>query len=263
MTRTLQLQRPLAFFDLETTGLDVDADRIVEICVVMLAPDGERTVKTRRINPGVPIPPEATAVHGISDADVAGMPEFRKIAKGLHELLTGCDLAGYNIERFDIKLLRAEFKRCGLEFPPADAKIVDAYTIFSGRERRDLQAALRFYCDKDLQGAHSAEADVLATVDVLHGQLQRYADLPDTVDGLHAECHPVDPNAVDPEGKFVFRDGEAVFGFGKAQKGQTLRHVAAVDRGFLHWMLKSDFSPQVKAIVAEALKGNFPEPKSA
>lgn len=261
--RTLDLQRPLAFFDLETTGLDVEHDRIVEICVITLHPNGDRTTKTRRIHPGMPIPAGATAVHGITDADVQDCPRFGQIARGLIELLSGCDLGGYNIERFDIKLLRAEFGRCQIAFPDADCKIIDAYTIFSARERRDLSAAVQFYCDRELVGAHSAQADVLATIDVLHGQLQRYADLPTAIADLHAHLHPVDPNAVDPEGRFVWQDDQVVFNFGTKQKGLSLQRVAQTDRGFLQWMLRADFAPQAKKIAHDALAGVFPQRSAA
>lgn len=258
--RTLQLQRPIAFFDLETTGLDTDNDRIVEICVVKWQPNGDREIKTRRVNPLRPIPPDATAVHGIGDADVADCPDFGKLAKGLHALLDGCDLGGYNIERFDVPMLQAEFKRHQLVWPADWTQIVDVYGIFASRERRDLAAAVQFYCGHDLEDAHSAQADVLATIDVLHGQLQRYADLPNDVATLHAQAHPVDPNAIDPEGKFVWRDGEAVINFSKI-KGMPLREMAIHERGFLRWMLdKGKFGDKAREIARNALQSQFPVP---
>ncbi len=255
--RELKLDRPLVFFDLETTGLDTDRDRIVELCTVTIQPGGERAVWTQRIHPGVPIPHEATQVHGISDADVADCPRFADLADDLFGRLQGCDLGGYNIERFDLKLLRQEFQRCGKNFPAAGTRIVDAYAIFASRERRDLTAALRFYCGRALQGAHSAEADVLATVDVVLAQLQRYPDLPDTVQALHDEQHPHNPDALDPEGKLMWQDGAPTFTFGKV-KGQTLQRVARSDAGYLRWMLNGTFSDELKHIVAEALQGRFP-----
>ncbi|MBM4344730.1 MAG: 3'-5' exonuclease [Deltaproteobacteria bacterium] len=260
--RELKLDRPLVFFDLETTGLDTDKDRIVELCTVTLLPDGSRSVWTQRVHPGIPIPADATAVHGIADADVADCPRFAELAEGLHTRLQGCDLAGYNIERFDLKLLKQEFSRCGKPFPVAGTRIVDVYGVYASRERRDLTAALRFYCGRELQGAHSAEADVLATVDVLMAQVQRYADLPDTVQALHDEQHPHNPDALDPDGKLLWQDGAPTFTFGKI-KGWTLQKVVRTDPGYLRWMLSGSFSDELKRIVADALDGRFPVRREA
>lgn len=265
--RTLHLQRPLVFFDLETTGLDVERDRIVELGFVKLMPDGERQTRSRRIHPGVPIPPEATAVHGISDADVADCPTFSRIAKDLHTWLSGCDLGGYNVERFDMPLLAAEFRRVQLAFPAENTLVVDAYRIFAQREGRDLTSAYRFYCAKELQGAHSAEADILATVEVLQGQLERYLDLPTDISGLHAVCHPIDPNAVDSGGRLIWRNAEAVVSFGK-HRGRTLREMSAQEPGYLRWLISGDFATDLKDIATQALRGVFPvrpmtEPRDA
>ncbi len=255
--RELKLDRPLVFFDLETTGLDTDKDRIVEVCTVALMPDGQRSIWTQRINPGVPIPAEATAVHGIGDADVADCPRFADLAEGLFSRLHGCDLGGYNIERFDLKLLRQEFARCGKSFPENGTRIIDAYTVFATRERRDLTAALRFYCGRDLQDAHSAQADVLATVDVLLAQLQRYDDLPDSVQAIHDEQHPHIPGALDPDGKLMWQDGAPTFTFGRI-KGVTLERAVRSESSYLRWLLTASFSDELKKIVAEALAGRFP-----
>lgn len=255
--RALRLDRPIAFFDLETTGLHVGRDRIVEICVAKVHPDGHREVRTRRVHPGMAIPPGATAIHGIGDADVADCPRFEQIAKGLHAFLHGCDLGGFNVSRFDVPLLSAEFGRAGLTFPDPAARIVDAYAIFASRERRDLAAAVQFYCGRALEGAHSAETDVLATIDVLQGQLARYPDLPDDVARLAEACRDSAANAIDRDGKFVWQDGEAVFAFGP-HRGLSVRAVAASDRGFLSWMLRATFADDAKAIAKEALCGRFP-----
>lgn len=255
--RQLRLLRPLVFFDLETTGLDVERDRIVELGLVKLMPDGERLTRARRINPGMPIPPEASAVHGITDADVADCPPFARIAKDLLLWLHGCDLGGYNVERFDLPLLSAEFRRVQLAFPPENTLVVDAYRIFAQREGRDLTSAYRFYCAKELQGAHSAEADILATVEVLQGQLERYPDLPTDIQGLHDVCHPIDPNAVDAGGRLVWKNGEAVIGFGK-HRGRTLREMSAQEQGYLRWIMGGDFAPDLKEIAAQALRGVYP-----
>jgi DNA polymerase-3 subunit epsilon len=190
--KNLTLDRALAVFDLETTGTSPGSDRIVEICVAVLLPDGGRDVVTRRVNPGRPIPPEATAVHGISDSDVADAPPFREIAPGLLRLLEGCDLAGFNVLSYDLPLLQAEFERCNLTFDVGDRRIVDAQRIYHRKEPRTLSAAVKFYTGREHAGAHGAEADVLATVDVLDAQIERYPDLPRDVEGLSRVSRPAD-----------------------------------------------------------------------
>ena len=204
---TLQLKRPLICFDLETTGVNTRHDRIVEISVVKTEVDGTRSVKTRRLNPTIPIPEGASAVHGIYDADVANEPTFRHVARSLFALFSGSDLVGYNVKNFDLPLLKAEFARANIDFPEADVRVVDPLVIFKTFERRDLQAAYAFYCDKTLENAHSAEADAVATMEILQEQVQRYEALPDTVDGLHDVCHPREPDWIDPDGKLKW-DGE-------------------------------------------------------
>ena len=251
--RHLPLTRPLAFFDLETTGIDPARDKIVEIAVVRI--EGDRTeARTRRINPERPIPAEATAVHGISDADVADAPPFRQVARSFLEFLADADLAGYNIRRFDVPLLDREFKECGLDLALRSRRIVDAMTIFHRKEPRDLPAAVRFFLGREHEGAHGAEADVLATVAVLDAELARYPDLPRSVDALDAWCNPVPEGAVDRSGKFVLREGEVVFAFGK-QKGRSLREIARVQRDYLEWILKQDFPEDARALVEKALLG--------
>lgn len=246
----LRLTRPLVFFDLETTGLDPATDKIVEIAVLRIEPDGRRTSRARRIDPERPIPPEATAVHGIGDDDVRGEPPFRKIAKSLLELLGDADLAGFNVRRFDLPLLERELDDCGLDLRLAERRVVDAMTIFHRKEPRDLSAAVRFYLGRELEGAHGAEADIAATVDVLEAQLERYADLPRTVEELESWSQP---RGGANEEKFVCKDGETVFCFGKYQ-GRPLREVAAQAPDYLKWILSSDFPPKAKEIVRRALE---------
>src|SRR3954470_24327215 len=188
MLRHIRLDRPLAALDLETTGTDPKLDRLVEVSVLRVRPDGGHDHRTQRVNPGVLIPPAATAIHGIGDADVAGSPSFRAIAPGLARFLDGCDLAGFNVLNFDLRLLVAEFNRIGLAFPVAGRRVIDTCRIFHLREPRDLTAAYKFYCGLRHEGAHGAAADVLATTAILDGQVARYADLPGTIDGLHAAC---------------------------------------------------------------------------
>jgi DNA polymerase-3 subunit epsilon len=255
LVTNLSLRRPLAFFDLETTGVDPLRDKIVEIAVVRVDPGGGRESRTRRINPGRPIPPEATAVHGIRDEDVRDAPPFRQVARGLLDLLGDADLAGFNVRRFDVPLLDREFKECGLDLALAQRRVVDAMTIFHRKEPRDLAAAVRFFLGREHEGAHGAEADVLASVAVLEAELARYPDLPRTVDDLDLWCNPVPAGAVDRGGKFVVREGEVVFAFGR-QKGRALREVARVQRDYLEWILKQDFPEDARALVERALRGD-------
>jgi DNA polymerase-3 subunit epsilon len=250
----LELKRPLAFFDLETTGIDPQRDKIVEIALVRVDPVGGRSSFASRINPGRPIPKDATAVHGITDADVASAPAFREVARRLLDALGDADLAGFNIRRFDVPLLEREFRDCGLDLALASRWIVDAMTIFHRKEPRDLTAAVRFFLDRDHAGAHGAEADVEASIDVLEAQLARYGDLPRSVDDLDAYCNPVPSGAVDRGGKFILREGEIVFAFGK-QKGRSLNEVARVQRDYLEWILKQDFPEDARALIQKALRG--------
>jgi DNA polymerase-3 subunit epsilon len=253
MLKNIVLERPLAVLDLETTGNQPHVDRIVEISVLKVWPEGRHETRTRRLNPGIPIPAEATAIHGITDADVASEPTFGRIARSLAAYLEGCDLCGYNLWSFDLRLLLHEFRRVGVPFSTEDRYLIDPKRIFHGRERRDLAAALKFYCGKEHAGAHSAEADVLAALLVLDGQADRYDDLPRTIPELHA--HMAYPDFADPDGKFRRRDdGVIVFAFGP-QRGRSVEEVARTDPGFLEWMLTKDFSDEAKAVVREALEG--------
>jgi DNA polymerase-3 subunit epsilon len=254
----LELTRSLIVLDLETTGTDPATDRIVEISVLRISPDGGRESRTRRINPGRPIPPEATAVHGIRDEDVLDEPTFRKVARGLLEFIGDADLAGFNAQRFDIPLLAREFRDCGLDLDLGRRSVVDVMTIFHRMEPRDLSAAVRFYLGREHAGAHGAEADVLATAEVLDAQLARYPDLPRGVEDLDRWCNPAPDNAVDRSGKFVWRGGDVVFAFGKNQ-GRTLKEVARSDRGYLQWIAGADFPEDARTIVREAMDGRYPE----
>jgi DNA polymerase-3 subunit epsilon len=260
MLKNLRLERPLIFFDLETTGIDPANDRIVEIAALRVDPDGSRDLKRRLINPERPIPPAASAIHGIRDEDVRDAPSFRLVARSMLDWMHGADLAGFNVERFDVPLLDAEFRRAGLDLDVPGRRVVDAMVIFHRREPRDLSAAVRFYLDREHEGAHSAEADVTATLEVLDAQLERYDDLPRDVDGLWAWARAPKPGAVDLNGKFVWRDGEIVFSFGK-YRDRTLREVVEGARDYLDWILKSDFPDDAKKIVADARDhGIFPDP---
>ena len=256
----LRLERPLVFFDLETTGTDPARDKIVEISVLRITTDGERESRTRRVDPGRPIPSGATAVHGIRDEDVRDAPKFRQIARGLVDFLDDADLAGFNIARFDVPLLERELKEAGFDLGLSGRRLVDAMSIYHRKERRDLSAAVKFYLDREHAGAHAAEDDVLAAVDVLDAQLERYDDLPRDVAELDAWIRPVPQDAVDHRGKFVWREGEVTFAFGR-HHGRTLREVAKDAPDYLEWILGTDFPADARELVAGALKGEFPTPE--
>jgi DNA polymerase-3 subunit epsilon len=260
--RKLQLDRPIAFFDIESTGTSPRADRIVELCVIKLFPDGRKETYTWRINPQIPIPAEATNIHGISDTDVASAPTFAELADRIEEVFADSDLGGYNLIRFDVPMLVEEFARTGRKFDPDSRRILDAQRIFHQREPRDLSAAMRFYCDEELVGAHGAEADVDATIKVLEGQLVKYDDLPLDVDALDAYCNPRDPSWVDRQGRLMWQNGEVVLNFGR-KKGMRLRDLAEQDKNFCQWILRSDFPQDTRVIVQNALDGKLPTPPSA
>ena len=253
----LVLERPLVFFDIESTGTNPYRDRIVEIAVIKVMPDGSRQEVVRRINPTIPIPEGASAVHGIYDADVADCPTFDVIAHNLYNYLDGCDLAGYNIVKFDVPMLLEEFKRCNLELNMRDRKLIDVFNIFCRLYPRTLSAAYEFFCGGNLEDAHSALADTDATVAVLLGQLAKHPELPREMAGLAEFSAARDADFIDSEGRLKFSGDEAVINFGK-NSGRRLRELAEEDPGFLRWMLRSDFSDEVKEIIKNALAGEFP-----
>jgi DNA polymerase-3 subunit epsilon len=261
--QNLPLTRALVVFDLETTGIDVERDRIVQIAMVRVEPDGTRRTFETLVNPERPIPPEASAVHGIHDADVRDKPTFRQIRREVEEKLLEADLAGFNSINFDLPLLQAELKRAGSELDFQGVRHLDAMRIFHTMERRDLTAAYKFYCGQDLAGAHNALADTEATLAILDAQIARYEEVPGEIDALHRFCNPDEGRYVDRTRKFRWSDqGQAEFTFGKYQ-GQALDSVASDQRGrsYLEWMLTSDFSEEVKSILRDALDGAFPRKK--
>lgn len=249
--------RPLVFFDLETTGADRTVDRIVEVAALKVAPGAEPEVLVRRVNPGMKIPREATAVHGIRDEDVRDLPGFAAAAPELIAFLAGCDVAGYNVRQFDLPVLQRECERAGVAFSLEGRRVVDAQTIFFKKEPRDLSAAVRLFAGREHTGAHDALADVVATAEVLAGQLARYGDLPGTLDGLAQFSAPNETRFVDPDKRFFWRDGEAVFAFGE-NRGRTLAEIAEKSPNYLEWIVRKDFPEEAKRIAREALKGVFP-----
>lgn len=258
LLRPLCEGRPIIFFDLETTGTEKMLDRVVEIAAVAVPPEGAPRVFDRIVNPGVRIPSEATAVHGISDADAKDAPSFRDLAPELLAFLGDSDLAGYNVRAFDVPVLQKEFERAGVPFSLEGRRIVDMQTIFFKKEPRDLAAALRLFAGRDHGGAHAALADVVAAAEVLAGQLRRYPDLPRTLDGLSEFSAPAEGRWVDPDRRFFWRDGEAVFAFGNL-KGKSLALVAETKPDYLDWMIRGDFPEPAKEIARNARRGVFPK----
>lgn len=235
----LKLKRPVVFFDLETTGTSVTHDRIVEISIIKVNPDGSETVHSRRINPGCHIPEEATAIHHITDEDVADQPLFEQVAPKLAQFISGCDIAGFNSTRFDVPLLDQEFHRAGIDFDFSGVRFIDVQNIFHKKEQRTLVAAYRFYCDKDLNDAHSATADTRATYEVLLAQLDRYPDIGCDVESL-SDFSAMN-RAVDFMSRLVYDDrGREVINFGK-YKGRLCEEVLAAEPGYYDWIMKSDF----------------------
>ena len=241
----LQLKRPLVFFDIESTGLSPEKDRIVEISLIKVYPDGHEEVRTRRINPECHIPEESTAVHGITDDDVRDCPTFRQVAKSLASMIQGCDIAGYNSNRFDVPLLGEEFIRAGVEVDFSRCRFIDVQTIFHKMERRTLEAAYKFYCEKDLTEAHSAEADTRATLEVLKAQLDRYPeDLQNDVEFLSS--FTTQQRNLDLAGRFVYNEkDEIVINFGK-HKGTPVAEVLKKEPGYYDWVMKADFPEDTK-----------------
>lgn len=241
----LNLKNPIIFFDLETTGTNTVHDRIVEISILKIYPNGKEEIKTRRVNPEMPIPPESTAIHGITDEDVKNEPTFRQIAKSLADQIEGCDLAGFNSSRFDIPLLAEEFLRVGIDIDFTRKKLIDVQIIFHKKEQRTLEAAYKFYCDKSLIDAHSAQADTIATYEVLKAQLERYDDLPNDM-GQLAQEYSFFNNNVDLAGRIIRNEnGIEVFNFGK-HKGKPVVEVLKSEPSFYAWMMDGDFPQNTK-----------------
>lgn len=241
----LKLNRPIIFFDIEATGLNVASDRIVELCYIKLYPNGKEEVKTQRYNPGLHISAEASSVNGIYDEDVANCPRFKEKAAELAQTFTGCDLAGFNSNHFDIPLLVEEFIRAGVDFDITGAKFVDVQGIFHKMEKRDLTSAYKFYCNKNLEDAHTAEADTRATLEVLEAQLDRYADTLQNNVTFLADFSRRNRN-VDLAGRIVYNDqGVETINFGK-YRGRAVSEVLQRDPGYFSWIMQGDFTQNTK-----------------
>ena len=244
----LQITKPLAFIDLETTGVNLGTDRIVEIAIVKILPDGSKSVKRKIINPEMPIPKTSSDVHGITDDMVKEAPTFAQAAQELKQMLDGCDLAGYNSNRFDIPLLVEEFLRVNVDFDMKGRKLLDVQNIFHKMEQRTLSAAYKFYCNKNLEAAHSAEADATATYEVLLSQLERYPELGRTVETIHKAIG--EEVIVDFARRFVMDNGIEVFNFGK-YKGKPVAEVLKAEPQYYDWMMRGDFPQHTKQKLTE------------
>jgi DNA polymerase III subunit epsilon len=264
----LKLKNPLVFFDLETTGINVIKDRIVEFCFLKVMPNGEKQIRTKRINPTIPIPAESSMIHGIYDEDIKEAPMFKMVAKDTAKFLEGCDLAGFNMLRFDLPLLVEEFLRANVEFDVSHRKLVDAQKIFHLMEPRTLGAAYRFYCNQELIDAHSAEADTIATFEVLDQQVLRYENtkIKDTKTGKEyvpvtndiKSLHEITAsNMIDLAGRMVYTDDRvAIFNFGK-YKDRPVLDVFAKDPGYYDWMMNNEFALNTKQKLTELKLSQF------
>ena len=263
----LHLKNPLVFFDLETTGMNVATDRTIELSFLKISPNDKQEIKTFLVNPGMPIPPEVSLIHGFYDKDVQDAPFFKNIAKELHKFLEGCDLAGYNMLKFDVPMLVEEFLRNDVDFDVSRRKLIDAQKLFFLMEKRTLSAALKFYCGKEMDNAHSAEADTLATYEVLKKQVELYENM-DVEDALGNKLGTIKNdmdvlhkitlnNMVDLAGRIVYNnDGVEVFNFGK-HRGKKVLDVFKQEPNYYDWMLKNDFPLDTKRKLTEIKLKSF------
>ena len=246
----LELKRPLAVIDLETTGVNPGSDRIVEIAIVKILPDGTQLVKRKLINPEMPISKASSDIHGITDEMVKDAPTFKQVANEIKQFLENCDLGGYNSNKFDIPLLVEEFLRIGIDFKFEARKLVDVQKIFYQMEPRTLSAAYKFYCKKELLNAHSAEADVLATWEVLDAQLERYPQLGNSIESILKVIG--EEEIVDFARRMIIQEGKIIFNFGK-HKGKQVEDVFRIERSYYDWMMQGDFPQHTKQKVTEIL----------
>ena len=257
MNLSLKLENPLVVFDIESTGVSPRKDRIIELAAVKVMPDGSEVRQCWLLNPTIHIPEETTAIHGITDEIVAGCPTFADKAAEIFAFFENADLSGFNSDRFDVLCLEEEFARVGMNFAASRRRHVDVQRIYHRMEPRDLSAAVRFFLGRDHEGAHGAEADAEATLQVLKAQLERYADLPRNVAELDEWIAPHDPLNADRAGLFRWKNGEWTINFGK-KKGESLKRIMLDEPNFLKWMLKGDFDTESRMIAADALDGRLP-----
>ncbi len=256
----LELTRPIAFIDVQSTGLDPATARIVALAVVKLMPDGERHSRSVTVDPGVPIPAGATAVHGITDEDVAGLPLFKAYAGALADHLADCDIAGFGVERFGAPLLEAELQRAGTDFSLRGRAVIDAMAIFHKQEPRDMAAAHEVFVGGPIPARDNGDEIAIAALEILEGELEAYEEIPRDISGIQRFLKPLPENALDQDGMFVLSaEGDAVFNFGR-YRGEGLLKVAEEAPDYLAWMAdRQDFSDEVKQIAADAIRGEFPQ----
>ncbi|MBR0197508.1 MAG: 3'-5' exonuclease [Kiritimatiellae bacterium] len=259
----LKLDNPLIVFDIESTGLSPRQDRIVELCAIKVMPTGEEIEKTWLLNPVIPIPKEVSQIHGITDELVKDCPTFKDKAEEIFEFFKGCDVSGFNADKFDIPLLEEEFARAGFNFGSTSRKHVDVQKIYHRKEPRDLTAAVRFYLGRDHEGAHGAAADTRATLEVLKAQLKKYGDLPKSVAEMDEYLVPHDPLNADRYGMLRWKNGELTLNFGR-KKGAVLRKLLLDEPNYLRWIIKGDFDTEVRMIVRDLFENGRlpPRPKT-
>ena len=255
----MKLVRPLVVLDLETTGTWIEKDKIIEIALIKINPDGKREDYTTRVNPKMPIPSKVTEITGISDADVNDAPEFSSIAATVKTFLADHDLGGFNVDRFDIPLLAREMSDAGVGFEYANRAIFDAQKVYHFHEKRDLTAAYKNYCGKELVNAHSALADTEATLEILEAQVKRYGQGRDDLSLLLDFDYKPSAEFYDAERKFRWWNGELYMTFGKYAKKESLRMIAKKDPGYLHWIMDKDFSDDIKQMIQDVLNGQHPQ----
>jgi DNA polymerase-3 subunit epsilon len=258
MSSRLKLKRPLAVFDIESTGINRRTDRIIDLAIIKYYPDGTQKSYTFRVHPECKIPPESTAIHGITDEDVKDCLTFKTIAPEVKRVLTDCDLGGYNLIYFDIPILTEEFTRAGMRVNFDDRLVFDAQKIFHAKEPRDLTAALSFYCGEEHAGAHSALDDTEATLKVILGQMEMYDDLPETMEEIDELCNQRDPSWVDRRGRLRAAKGKVVINFGKYQ-GRSVAALVKTDLKFLEWIIRNDFPRDTQEIIQAIIDGDPPE----
>jgi len=252
----MRLKRPIVFFDLETTGTRINTDKIVDMSFLKIHPNGKEEILSTLINPQIPIPPESTKVHGITDKDVKDKPTFKQYGEKVKKFLNDCDIGGFGVKRFDLPLLEAEFSRNNIKFTSHDRKILDSMIIYHELEPRDLEAAYKRYCNKELEHVHKSIIDTKASFEVFKSQIEK-EDIPQDIDSLHKFCNKDEENWIDSQGKFIWKDNKAIINFGP-HKGMSLEEMCNKEHGFLEWMLTKDFSFQVIQIVQDALNNKFP-----
>lgn len=254
----MHLKKPLVVFDLETTGTWIEKDKIIEIALVKLHPDGRQESYDRKIYPGIPIPARVTELTGIRDADVKEAPTFKQVAQEVLDFIGDADVGGFNIDRFDLPLLKREFAEVGISFDWAERTVYDAQKVYHLNEKRDLSAAYQFYCQKNLEQAHSALADTQATVEILKKQIEQYGD-GESIASLSDFEYQTTAEFYDPDRRFRWWNGKLYLMFGKYAGKYTLEELVQRDRGYLEWILSADFNQDVKLLVESALSGRFPQ----